>query len=226
MIVYIKCQSGKIYASPVFAEIGKNWDLKSVVLNETNTSLILLPLRKKGSLHISVNYFYIDETIEDGWQRYKKISGFPEIIQNKILLKALKQGKQVSIDGLDIIKQYHLPLPVVNHFEIKNEQDISTFNTVCWGLHDASIEGINQIENDIIINFNTNWGKHIIITYHNVKESRDLDCIACVLNSIFKIGKNHITWELVGGFDLSWNGLDEGQIYIIAQSVTWELKID
>lgn len=226
MIVYIKSQSGEIYASPVFAEIGKSWNIKSVVLNKTNTSLILLPLLKKRSALHSFNYFYIDETTEDGWIKNRRISGFTEIIKNKPLLKSLKRGKHVSADGLEVMKKYNLPLHVINTFEIKTEQDISTFNTVCWGLHDAYVEEMSQIDGDIIINFNTTWEKHIILTFHNVKESRNLDQIKDVFDSTFKIGSDCATWKATDGFDSAWNVLSERQIYVVAQRITWELRID
>ena len=226
MVVYIKGQSGEIYASPVFAEIGKGWNIKSVVLNEAGDCLILLPLLKKGFKYIRNNYFYIDETVQDGWVKSRRISGFPEIIKNKALLKQLKHGKAVSIDGLNIINEYNLPLPVITKFEVKTEQDVSTFDTVCWGLHDAYIEKIDRIDNDLIVNFDTNWEKHIIVTFHNVTEDFGLDNIACILDSTFKIEDNRITWEVTSGFDSSWNGLDERQVYIVAEKITWELLID
>ena len=226
MIVYIKGQSGEIYASPVFAEIGKGWDIKSVVLNETGDSLILLPLVKKEFKYICNNYFYIDESVQAGWVKKRRISGFPEIIKNKALLKQLKRGQTISMDGLTIINEYKLPLPVITKFEVKTERDVSTFNTVCWGLHDADIEKIDRIDNDLIINFDTTWEKHIIITFHNVTETLGLDNLACILDSTFIIEDNHITWEVTSGFDSSWNGLDERQVYIVAERVEWELLID
>ena len=227
MVVYVKLQSGEIYASPVFAEIGKGWNRKSVVLNNTCDGLILLPLLDKGLFTRShYNYFYIDETVEEGWVKNRTISGFAEIIQNKALLKGLKRGKYIPIDGLDIIKQYNLPLPVINEFEVKDEKDISTFNTVCWGLHDANIEDIKQVADDLIVNFDSTWDKHIIMTFHNVKDAHNLENLACILDSTFKIGSDYVTWEVVDGFDLAWNSLNEKEVYVIAQRVTWKLVID
>ncbi len=222
MIVYIKDKSGEIYASPVFAEIGESWGIKSVVLDKTNTSLILLPFLIKG-VNDGFNYFYIDETIESGWTKHTGISGFEEIIQNKSLIKALKQGESVPLDGLQIVKNYKLPLPVINKFEIKTESDIDTFNSVCWGLHDARVETINQVDNDVIINFDTTWRKHIIMCFHNAKEIHGIDSILDILDSSFKIENDRITWEAFGDFD---DDDLNGQVYIIAQKITWELKID
>ena len=69
------------------------------------------------------------------------------------------------------------PLPVVTIFEIKNEQDISDFRTVCRGLHDACIEEIKQDGSDLIITFYTAWEKRIVITYGGVIEARNIENI-------------------------------------------------
>lgn len=84
MIVYVKPSSGQIYASPVFAEIGKGWGIKSVVLNESGDALVLMPLleRQSGTLAL-YNYFYIDESLQDGWINGGKIRGFAEIIKKQ-----------------------------------------------------------------------------------------------------------------------------------------------
>lgn len=226
MIVYIKNVSGEIYASPVFAQFGKGWNIKSVVLNRENNALILLPYLKRGILNCTNNYFYIDEAIEEGWQERKRLSGFTEIVENKALIKALKKGRSVALDGLDIIKNYKLPLPVVYNFEIKTEHDISVFETTCMGLHDAFIEEINQTENDIIINFNTTWDKHIVITFYGVKEANKIDDIGVIIDSTFALENDCVTWKALDVFDLRWNELKEEQIFITAQRVTWELKFD
>ena len=89
MIAYIKNSSGQIYASPIFAEIGKSWDIKSVVLNKNGDNLILLPYVKNKLSNF--NYHYIDETI----------SGFSEIIDNKAIIKELRHGKNISIKSFD-----------------------------------------------------------------------------------------------------------------------------
>ncbi len=99
MIAYIKNSSGQIYASPIFAEIGKSWDIKSVVLNKNGDNLILLPYVKNKLSNF--NYHYIDETIEDGWITKKTISGFSEIIDNKAIIKELRHGKNISIKSFD-----------------------------------------------------------------------------------------------------------------------------
>ncbi len=227
MIVYIKGKSGEIYASPVFAEIGKGWGVKSVVLDETNTALILLPLLKNRLSPQNVNYFYIDAATDDGWVKNKKFGGFAEIIENKKLFKALKRGKSVPADWLDIVKKFNPPLPVITKFEIKTERDIAVFNTVCWGLHDANIEDVKHLGKDTVINFNTNREKHIIITFHNVKETDNSDKIYSIWESAFKIGCGCVTWEVLAGFDKSWNNLNEDKTYkIVAERITWELKLD
>lgn len=227
MIVYVKLQSGEIYASPVFAEIGKGWNRKSVVLNQTCDGLILLPLLNKGLFNrANSNYFYIDETVEVGWIQKRTIRGFAEIIQNKAILNALKRGKNIPIGGLEIAKRYNLPLQVINDFEVKTEQDISTFDTVCWGLHDANIEDIKQVNDDLIVNFDTTWEKHIIMTFHNVKEAHNLENLACILDSTFNIDSDYITWEVVDGFDFTWKDLVEKKVYVVAQRITWKLVID
>ncbi len=66
MIVCIRHPSG-IYASPVFAEIGKSWKTESVVLNKAGNRLLLLPLLKNKLKLSYFNYLYIDESLRDGW---------------------------------------------------------------------------------------------------------------------------------------------------------------
>ena len=119
-----------------------------------------------------------------------------------------------------------MPLPVINDFEVKTEQDISTFDTVCWGLHDANIEDIKQVNDDLIVNFDTTWEKHIIMTFHNVKEAHNLENLACILDSTFNIDSDYITWEVVDGFDFTWKDLVEKKVYVVAQRITWKLVID
>lgn len=227
MIVYVKGQSGNVYASPVFAVISKGWKEKSVVLNELGNGLFLLPSLNIGLNKIAYsNYFHIDDSLQKGWIKKRTVSGFDEIINNKKLLKDLKHGKIVPLDGLEVVNLYNLPLPVITEFEIKTEQDISTFDTVCWGLHDAVIEKINKVNNDIIINFDTTWEKHIIITFHNVIDQKNYDDLACILASYFEIENGCTKWKIHEGFDLSWNELKENNAYILAEAVTWQLLID
>ncbi|MDE6690904.1 MAG: hypothetical protein K2K04_02945, partial [Clostridia bacterium] len=126
----------------------------------------------------------------------------------------------------DVYNSQNLPLPAITEIQVKAEEDISTFNTVCWGLHDAYIESINQVDDDLIVNFDTTWKKHIIITFHKVKEARNLENIECILDSTFKIGNDCIMWEVLDGFDSTWNGLDENDVFVIAQRITWKLLID
>lgn len=230
MIVYIKGQSGQIYCSPVFAEIGKGWDIQSVVLNEKNDALILLPHVKDKSDISHFCYYYIDYTLQDGWERNESISGFPEIIKNRQLIKDLKKGKSISIEGFQCIKLYSLPLPVITNFTIKNKHDVDTFYTVSWGLHDACIEKINRIDNDIIINFDTTWDKHIIMSFHNVKETegiekKDIEQIDCILDSEIDFCDNGLIWEISDFVSNGDYGLEDTP-YIIAELISWELIID
>ena len=223
MIAYIKNSSGQIYASPIFAEIGKSWDIKSVVLNKNGDNLILLPYVKNKLSNF--NYHYIDETIEDGWITKKTISGFSEIIDNKAILKELRHGKNISIESFDCVKLYNLPLPLITKFAIKNEQDIVKFNTVSWGLHDSYIEKIDKTDNNIVINFNTTWGKHIIITFGEVKEIKALENINCILDSELKFYNKNIIWNVIDMIS-NYDNDENEKPYIVAKSVTWELLID
>ncbi len=225
MIAYIKNSSGQLYASPIFAEIGRSWDIKSVVLNENGDNLILLPYVKNKNKLSNFNYYYIDETIEDGWITKKNISGFSEIINNKAILKEIRHSKNISIESFECVKLYNLPLQLITKFAIKNEQDIAKFNTVSWGLHDSYIEKIDKTDNNIVINFNTTWGKHIIITFGGVKEIKALENINCILNSELKFDNKNIIWnviDMISNYDYDENE----KPYIVAKSAIWELLID
>ncbi len=59
--------------------------------------------------------------------------------------------------------------------------------------------------------------------FHNAKEIHGIDSILDILDSSFKIENDRITWEAFGDFD---DDDLNGQVYIIAQKITWELKID
>lgn len=225
MIVYIKHPMG-IYASPVFAEIGKSWEIKSVVLNKESDGLVLLPLCQRGVLKgIQQNYFYIDETLEEDWLDNGSLRGFSDIINNESLMKKLESGKVVPIEGIDIIKRYNLPLPVKYDFEVRTQNDILTFETICWSLHDSQIEEIKKDGKNIIINFDTTWQKHIIMTFHDVKETLNLDKVSCILDSTFKLKKDYVIWMVNGGFNLSWDGLKD-DVYVKAKKITYKLLID
>lgn len=221
MIVYIKKKNGELYASPVFAQIGKSWKTKCVVLNEEGDGLILQPLLlHKSMCKISAfNLFYIDETMQDGWIEKRRVSGFPEIIENKTILKALKRGKTVSIEGINAVKLYNLPLPVITDFQIKTEKDIETFNTICWGLHDAYIESITEYDKDLIVNFNTTWSKHIIMTFHGVIFQQNLDALKIVFDCCFEMEPDSIKW-------LPEECYDPVDAFVIAKSISYKLLID
>lgn len=196
MIVYIKKKNGELYATPVFAEIGKGWKTKAVVLNEEGDGLILQPLLSpKKRYKMQFNLFYIDETRQDGWIKKRRVSGFSEIIENKDVFKALKRRKTVPIERINAVKLYSLPLPVITDFQIKTGKDIETFNTICWGLHDSHIESITESDKDLIVNFNTTWYKHIIMTFHDVISTSNLDTVQCVFDSEFEIGTDSIKWS-------------------------------
>ena len=224
MIVYIREKSGGIYASPVFAEIGESWEIKSVVLDKDNEHLILLPIKAK-SKNIHFNYIYIDENVQDGWIEENELCGFPEIINNKTLIEDLKNGKEIPINNLDCVKQYNLPLPVIDEFSVRNEKDNETFDTICWGLHDAHIEKIERTEKDLIINFDTTWDKHIVMTFTNVEEEQHLEDVNCILASSFEFINGKVKWFVVGGYNSNWDGIDE-DVYIVAKSISWKLIID
>ncbi len=227
VIVYIKNSLRQIYASPVFAEIDKGWDVKVVVLNETGDGLILLPYLSEGHNLPDLNYFYVDDTLPNGWIEKTNIHGFAEIVDNEKFIEELKRGKKISLVGLQCVKSYNLPLPVITEFEIKTNQDIDTFYTVCWGLHDAVIEKTNRTENDITINFDTTWGKHIIMTFHNVQEIKGFDNLEnfdCIIESELDIDNNGVTWDVTDAVVMG-NDADENP-YIASQFITWKLLID
>lgn len=142
------------------------------------------------------------------------------------MLKALKHGKEVPTAGIEAVKRYELPLPVITEFEIKTESDKAIFNTVCWGLHDAHIEKVETVDNDMIIKFDTTWEKHVTVSFHNVYAATGLENVACILDSSFKIERDRIEWEVTSGYDLSWDGLAEGSVSVTAKSVSWQLTID
>lgn len=231
MIVYVKSQSGEIYASPVFAQISSFNENKIVVLNQFGDGLMLFPyLRKKSQeFRDRNNYYYIDEKVEDKfingkleyskWIKGKKVSGFEEIIKNRSLFRQLKRGKTVSTDGLDIVKKYSLPLPVIYDFEIKNEQDVDTLSTVSCYLHDADIKKIDKIDDTLIIYFEPLFGPNIIINFHNVKEAIGIDKMKCILDFACTIDNNQVTFD----FD---DAYEEEQLKIVAERVTWKIIIN
>lgn len=223
MVVYIKKKDG-LYASPVFAELGKEWGIKSVVLNEAGDGLIPMPYLKVDRKLDKFNYFYIDETLPDGWVKKPNMSGFAEIVDNSDIMNALNRGESVSAEGLQCVAVYDPPLPVITDFEVDTERDLELFDTVCWGLHDATISDIIKTGDDLTIDFDTHWDKHIVMTFHNVVEAKNLDILQCILESKFELGADRVKWVVPGGFDRSWNGLDE-DVYIVAQSITWKLVI-
>lgn len=225
MIVYIKTASGKIYASPVFAEFGKSWGIKSVVLDESGENLTLLSWLSIQKHIGHFNYFYIDGSLKDGWIKKFRKSGFKEIISNRKLIKRLKHGERVSTNGLNCLSLFDLPLKVVDKFEVNNEQDIETFMTVCWGLHDATIVSKKYVEDDLIVDFDTTWDKHIIITFHEVSDTKNLNDIGCILDSTFIIKNDSVKWQLIDGFDSAVNPISENFAYIIAKKITWQLII-
>lgn len=223
MIVYIPSASGRLYASPVFAELGTSWDVKSVVLDERGENLILLPLRNEANL--CFNYFYIDSSLQDGWTRKVRKSGFREIIDDRNLLNALKRKQAIPAKDFPCLSLYRLPLPVETSFAIDDEKDVERFMTVCWGLHDATIQKSKCRGDDLTLYLDTTWQKHIAMTFHDVLECKNIDDIACILDSEFRFTDGYIRWE-VAGYDLAWDGLEEGHTYVTARKITWELTID
>lgn len=225
MIVYVKSAVGKIYASPVFAEIGKGWDVKSVVLNEKCDRLVLLPYLKDANKLSEFNYFYIDKTLQEGWSKKEEIRGFAEIIENSKNLKALENGNSLPLKRFECVKLYSMPLPVVTEFTINTEQDIEQFNTICNGLHDAYIERVDKNGDEVTINFDTTWSKHIVITFSGVSEMKFLESIECILNSEFIIRGDQVLWSVTNMVP-KYDDQSEEIPYILSTAVTWNLLID
>lgn len=221
MIVYIKTENGNMYASPVFAEFGKSWKIKSIVLDESQKNLILLNIVNEKR---KFNFFYVDENVEEGWMNKENVCGFSEIIENKELLDNLNKNKKVSIEGLECAKKYKLPLDVKTKFNVKNEKDYATFSSLCWGLHDAHIENIARKGNDLVIDFDTTWEKHIIMTFHDVIEEKNLDKFMFLYGSEFKFVDDGIMW-----FSNDFQGNDDEdieEVYVKAKKISYELVLD
>lgn len=222
MIVYIKTQNGGIYASPVFAEFGKDWKIKSVVLDEAQKNLMLLSMVAKND---KFNYFYIDESSDEGWVKQKKdVCGFSEIIENQKMVKNLLNNKKISIDGLECVKKYKLPLEAKTKFDIENEKDFETFNALCWGLHDADIYRLTRDEKDLVIDFDTHWQKHIIMTFHDVIEEKNLDKFMFLYGSEFKFVDGGIKWFSDEFQDLDEDIVDE--VFVVSKKISYELVVD
>lgn len=221
MIAQIKINN-KLYTSPIFAELGASWKLKCVVRTENGEKLRLVDCVKRGKFQI----FFIDESVQEGWIEGEALRGFPEIINNKSILTALKKGKEVDAAGLNCVKSYSYPIILPEYFSVNNQKDAETFNTICWGLHDAHIDKIERRGKDLIVDFDTTWEKHIIMTFYDVINEVGLDCCACILGSSFEfMDDGSVKWKVDGGFNLQWDGLDDDQVYITCKKITYKLVI-
>jgi len=219
MIVYIKTLEGKIYASPVFAEFGRYTEIKSVVLDETQENFVMLNRMNKGVF----NFIYVDESLEEGWiEKKRDICGFAEILKNKKLLKDLKSGEHVSTDGFECVKKYKLPLEAKMIFPVESEKDFATFGSLCWGLHDAHMDSLIRQGNDIIIDFDTTWEKHIIMTFHEVIEEKGLDRFMFLYGSEFEFIEGGIMWI---SREFQRQDDDDGieEVYVKAKKISYEL---
>lgn len=222
MIVYIRKTGGGLYASPIFAEFKTRWDAKSVVLDESQKQLMLLNDNDENG---RFNLIDLDENIDEGWEeKGDNICGFPEIIENEQMIKDLLDGKKVPIEGLECVKKYKLPLEVKTKFRVENEKDMETFATLCWRLRDAYIARYFRVDNDLVIDFDTTWDKHIVMTFYDVIEEKNIGKFLHLNSSEFHFGDNAIKWvsqDFVTLFDEE----DMDEVSITAKEISYRLKV-
>ena len=240
MIAKIICEDKREFYSYVFAKFNPGWNETVIVYDDEKEKFQLLRVYEINP-YITRKIFVIN-TDTSNWinkdliklslkNKLKDCQGYDWIINNKDLIKMIKDGKDVDELYKNIAKEMNMSIDKSQWHYVKDIKDAEDLLNAAWGFHDAEIDSINYILQEnyddpsvVQVHFIGCWDAEIILEFSgdilihfNVNDTNSLEIMAS--NILFDNG--FIYW--VGEYVESINEIEDEYTYFRARSLKWKI---
>lgn len=236
MIVNIK--NNKSYITNALAIYnGKNWfDDYLIVFDEDNKYIFKIDMYKKIKIDKSCSKLfkqvyivdYNDDNFSKSKLRRSKWIGLDYIVNDKNLLKRLKNNEMISIEEVPKLNSFNNEINIPEWFEIKCEHDIEYLLSASVNFHDATLIEAKQSENYLILSFEC-IETIINIKFENVIENNLYNKLGEILNSKLIYENNIYRFEILDGYggwvDYIDHDIQIKDAYLSCEKVYWQIKL-
>ena len=222
----IKNRSFGTYVSPIFALKYVGWKSEAIAFDETFEKIKKIKMWDSGFGGIHRKVFVLDNDFDTNSEDW---AGYDWVVSNKALFKELRSKKGADIEKFPLFKDYCKDISIPDLFEIKNEKDIASFESVSMGFHDSYILEYTEIDDRIIIRFDTTWDCYITVTFDGGTEADFKEKVGQILDSEIKKTDVGFSFTVIDGFAGWIDGCDYdteiGKPYIKCKKIFWQMEI-
>lgn len=223
MKALIRTTSG-FYCSTVFAYYESKWKSSVVVLNESNSQLIMIPCNYVSKGRIRRDVFCYDESREN-WCKNGKWCGLDFIVHDKNILRYIKKGIDIPSEILMKSKALQTTETFDGWIEIYTDEDIKKLMNLSLSFHDGYINKVEYSANDVCVTFKC-WSCLITVKFIDVIESdtgkEDSWENNCIFEATMFFKNENIEWH-VDSF--CFEEYDQA-CYFIAKGVHYKIELE
>lgn len=223
MKALIRTTSG-FYCSTVYAYYENKWKSSVVVLNESNSQLIILPCNHLSKGGIRRDVFCYDESREN-WCRIGKWCGLDFIVHDKNILRNLKKRFGVPSEILMNSKSLQTTETFDGWITIDTAEDIKKLMNISLSFHDGYINKVEYRANDVYVTFKC-WSCLITVKFINVIESDTGKEISwgnnCIFEAIMFFENENIEWHVES---FCFEEYENQNCYFIAKGVQYKIEL-
>ena len=233
-------KNGREYYSHIFASFNPGWYECVIVFDNENNKFELLDIYdRRPSLKRRV--FVIDTDKTDMVKKkelnisigttYKDCLGYSWILENRDLIKAIKNGKDVDEYYIKLAEEINRNIDTSEWKYVNNQKDAENLMSAAWGFHDAVIKSIHYKINEqydapscVEVLFTGCWECDIILKFKYdilVHFKVDDNIILDILDSSILFHNGFIYW--VDDYIQNVERITEQCTYFRARSLAWRM---